>query len=84
MPNADGSYSASASEKDATFLREHFVEGTKWEIFEWGESKGIFTVGDRFEMGGQVRNHVTRDWDGWKAEVFLRFLVARPHKLKEN
>ena len=80
MPNEYGVYIANGSEADATFLREHFVKGTKWEIFEFGYPKGIFTVGDRFEMGGAVRNHIVRDRDDWRGEAFLSVLEAKPYK----
>ena len=80
MPDKNGIYSAVASKEDEAFLLENFVEGTKWFIYEYGESKGLFTVGDRFELGGKVRNHVTRDRDGTKDSVFLFVLQAKPYK----
>ena len=79
MPNDMGIYCARASEEDAAFLREHFVEGTKWAVYEWGDLVGVFTVGDRFELGGRTRNHIRRERDGWEGEVFLDILVASPY-----
>jgi hypothetical protein len=71
-------YSARRSESEAAYLLEHFVEGTVWVIHEFGETKGVFTVGKRFEKNGKIRNHVTSS-TGWQGEVFLDILQAKPY-----
>ncbi len=78
MPNEYGIYVANNNEEDTAFLKEHFVKGTKWVIYEYGDIKGIFTVGDRFTLGGIERIRVTRDRDGWQGEVFPYWLEAKP------
>ena len=84
MPNEHGVYVYHGNKEDAAFILEHFVKGTKWLIFEWGDLKGVFTVGERFELGGMLKNSVTHAASGKQLEVFLCRLEAMPYEHYEH
>lgn len=77
---ANGAYS-SQDEEDAKYLEEHFLPGTEWEIFEWGESRGTYRVVRRYEMRDQIKRATLVDiHTGREQHVFMFSLIAKPYQ----
>jgi hypothetical protein len=92
MPDEDNRYD-SRSKEDAAYLLEHFKKGTQWEIFRF-EEMGVFEVTEDWtEVGNEALKIKTMRAEvqyihgrlcppfypnGWKGNVYLLNLVARP------